>query len=50
MTAVEERPRMHAAHVERRAAFDVRGSGAHRRDFIFVGDLADACVFAVEPA
>jgi GDP-L-fucose synthase len=40
--------RMHEAKEEGRPAVSVWGSGAARREFIFVDDLADACLFALE--
>lgn len=40
--------RIHEAHVGGRPSVDVWGSGSPRRDLIFVDDLADACVFALQ--
>src|SRR5271166_2492574 len=37
--------RFHAAKAERRRNVTVWGSGSPRREFLFVDDLADACVF-----
>jgi GDP-L-fucose synthase len=40
--------RVHEARVAGQPAIDVWGSGTPRRDFIFVDDLADACIFAMQ--
>jgi GDP-L-fucose synthase len=40
--------RMHEAKVTGTASVDIWGSGNQRREFIFVPDLADACVFALQ--
>jgi GDP-L-fucose synthase len=40
--------RFHEAKQADRPFVDVWGSGAPRREFIYVDDLADACVFAME--
>jgi GDP-L-fucose synthase len=40
--------RMHEAKVEGAPAISVWGSGNQRREFVFVQDLAEACVFALQ--
>jgi GDP-L-fucose synthase len=40
--------RMHEAKSAGAASVDVWGSGTPRREFIYVDDLADACIFAME--
>jgi len=40
--------RMHEAKRDSLPAVDVWGTGAPRRDFIFIDDLADACIFVME--
>jgi GDP-L-fucose synthase len=40
--------RIHEAHMERRPAVDIWGSGKPRREFIYADDLADACIFAMQ--
>jgi GDP-L-fucose synthase len=39
--------KMHEAKIHDRAEVEVWGSGAARREFIFAGDLADACLFVM---
>ena len=39
--------RFHEAKIEGRASVSVWGSGTPRREFLFVDDLADACVFVM---
>lgn len=39
--------RLHDAHVAGAPSVEVWGSGAPRREFIYVDDLADACTFAM---
>jgi GDP-L-fucose synthase len=40
--------RMHDARIAQLPSVDVWGSGTPRREFIYVDDLADACVFAMQ--
>jgi GDP-L-fucose synthase len=40
--------RFHEARIAGRAFVEVWGSGTPRREFIYVDDLADACIFAME--
>jgi GDP-L-fucose synthase len=40
--------RMHDAKVRRQATVDIWGSGSPRREFIYVDDLAEACVFLMD--
>jgi GDP-L-fucose synthase len=40
--------RMHDARIAQQPSVDVWGSGTPRREFIYVDDLADACVFAMQ--
>ncbi len=40
--------RMHEAKYHDRAEVEVWGSGAARREFIYAGDLADACLFVMK--
>jgi GDP-L-fucose synthase len=42
--------RMHDARIEARPSVEIWGSGRPRREFIYVDDLADACVFALRHA
>ena len=39
--------RIHDAHVTQASTVSIWGSGAPRREFIYVDDLADACAFAM---
>jgi GDP-L-fucose synthase len=40
--------KIHAAHVSGAAAVQLWGSGTPRREFLFVEDLADACLFLMQ--
>jgi GDP-L-fucose synthase len=40
--------RIHEAHLRQAASVEVWGSGTPKREFIYVDDLADACLFTVE--
>jgi GDP-L-fucose synthase len=40
--------RFHQAKIDRAAAVSVWGTGAPRREFLFVDDLADACLFVLK--
>lgn len=42
--------KVHEAKVQRAKSVTVWGSGAPRREFLFVDDLADACVFVMQKA
>jgi GDP-L-fucose synthase len=40
--------KVHAAKVEDRQTVELWGSGTPRREFLFTGDLADACIFVMK--
>lgn len=40
--------KMHTARLENRATVEIWGTGAPMREFLHVGDLADACVFLMK--